>query len=116
MLSRYKKMQSTLVYLIAEHARLIIFTIFSILLALIRSCSLNYFSNFSTLLKNWFLQFNIFYRKSVHFSYIMHILVKTKVSSLHNALKKAFFCEIRPAHLLDFPKCSTLLAYYVLLA
>ena len=34
---------TTLKYLIAEHARLTFFKIFSTLLALIRSCSLNYF-------------------------------------------------------------------------
>ena len=36
----------TLVYLFAEHARLTILHIFSILLALNRSCSLNYFEEF----------------------------------------------------------------------
>ena len=38
--------QPTLVYLFAEHARLTILHIFSILLALNRSCSLNYFEEF----------------------------------------------------------------------
>ena len=37
---------STLEYLIAEHARLTILNIFSTLLALNRSCSLNYFEDF----------------------------------------------------------------------
>ena len=36
---------TTLVYLIAEHARLTILNIFSTLLALNRSCSLNYFED-----------------------------------------------------------------------
>ena len=36
----------TLEYLIAEHARLTIFNFFSTLLALNRSCSLNYFEDF----------------------------------------------------------------------
>ena len=43
--SRYSR-DPTLEYIIAEHARLTIFNIFSTLLTLNRSCLLNYFEDF----------------------------------------------------------------------
>ena len=45
----------TLEYLFAEHARLTISLIFSTLLTLNRSCSLNYFEEFFTLLTSYTL-------------------------------------------------------------
>ena len=45
-MAKYTCIATTLEYLIAEHARLTILNIFSTLLALNRSCSLNYFGVF----------------------------------------------------------------------
>ena len=96
------KLITALKYLIAKHARLTFFNIFSTLLALIRSCSLNYFQHFSTLLSYYILL-------GTNFNFILKEKNYKKYLYRYN-LWKGNFWRLRRSHLSIIGACIYLLA------